>query len=1004
MAWGKFSLFDTVRQICWIALGLIWAQGFPRYERPPRGWEALQRGAVQVWYLRGQENLAQEVGAWSVDAFQEITTLLEFQPEGMLTVRLHPSPRAWAQQPLPTPQGSLTPPSRIVEVFPTGSRAAFAAQVRSRLIATVLEHLYFSDGMRFQNRTLLYIPDWFLWGFAYFWGEGWTGEDIAWLQQLPTSTFALIARRQPPRSPFYRSLYKSIWFYLYRTYGQRKVIDLLYMARLTRSISEALALTLNLSEEELTQKWKAFVESLKQESSLSPEEKLSHPVLSAVVQENQLSYATHRKGSIRYFLQLQDQTYELPGTWPWKNAYEESQVPMAFSPEGKLAWVAYQTEGPLVWIWDPGKRRYDRYPVEVRAIHSMAWEGEGTLWISALTDAGEVALFTLSYPQANLRKAFTAKGDLLWPLPRAGGEVWAIWQPDTSVLRPLSVLWEPPRPVRCKSGQCEPLPFPSLYAAFGGWVPAGESAFTLSDVYGQGHPWWIAADTSQPASGFVPGLHSWAGQRGDTVFFRYAARGRWRLGALPAQALSPRSEVFPPVSAAEVIQFRLQRKGRYAATYALPRPPALPDTARKDTPQSGRQPFYLFDEESDRPRQRRSRFRSVPQAPPPPSIPAVRALGRVPFHLLLADLRMGPTLHPLMRLGWRTELSLQDQQNNHSFRFEWTPYMDLRSSELRLGYTACRYRLQPVAELIKQSHFFSGQRYGRTLRNTTWQGIVGVRWVFTPSVAVEATALGLQAHRYDLQTPDQLDLSAHTLWTGSRFRFLVERVSYRERLAWEGWKLQLRAEAYRAGAEWGFPLVSLQSTRFQPVGRFFVLQLNGHAAWGGSQGRYFLLGGIPDWVNYEYLQRSQIPPLSPAGGYYLAEYAYMPGFPYHARRGRNLLLGSVVARIPLLAWQESPTLPTRPLYGFEWQIGYYIGTTWTTGNPFSQKNPIDAEYIFKPPLVISVQTLKSPFLMSIGTGLTFRIMQLPIGAEVYWPIEEGRTDKPRFLVGFKQEL
>ncbi|RMF53507.1 MAG: hypothetical protein D6750_00905 [Bacteroidetes bacterium] len=993
-----------MRQVSWIALTLVWAQGFPEYELPIQGWEALQRGSVQVWYLRGQESLAQQVSAWSADAFQEITGLLEFQPEGVLTVRLHPSPRAWAQQPLPTPQGSLTPPSRIVEVFPAASRAAFAAQVRSRIIATVLEHLYFSEGMRFQNRTLLYMPDWFWWGFAYFWGEGWTGEDIAWLQQLPPTAFTLIARRQPPRSPFYRSLYKSIWFYLYRTYGQRKVIDLLYMARLTRNISEALALTLNLSEEELTQKWKAFIESLKQEPALPIDESFSSPVLAAAVHTNQVAYAAYRKGAIRYFLQLDGQSYELPGAWPWKNAYEEPQVPLAFSAGGRLAWVAYQTEGPVLWVWDPEKRRYDRYPVEVRAVHSLAWEQEGILWLSALTDAGEVALFTFSYPQGSLRKAFTAKGDLLWPLPRPQGEVWALWQPDTSVLQPLSVVWEPPRPVRCRSGQCEPLPFPSLYAALGGWLPADSGAFTLCDAYGQGHPWWIAPDTNQPASGFVPGLYSWVGRTGDTVFFLYAARGRWRLGSLPAPTIAPRSEVFPPISAAEVIQFRLQRKGRYTSTYAVARPLPAQDTTQKDTPRAERQPFYLFDEESERPRRRRSRPKIVPQEARTPALPTARPLGKVPFHLLLADLRMGPTLHPLMRLGWRTELALQDHQGNHRFRLEWTPYIDLRSSQLQLSYTAYRYRLQPVAELIKQSHFFSEQRYGRTLRNTTWQGVAGVRWVLTPSLAVEATVLGLQAHRYDLQNTDQLDLSAHTFWTGGRFRFLIDRVSYREWFPWEGWKLQLRTETYRHGAQWGFPLVSLQGTRFQPIGRLLMLQLNGHAAWGGLQGRYFLLGGVSDWVNYEYLNRSQIPPLGPAGAYYLAEYAYLPGFPYHARRGRNLLLGSVVARIPLLAWQNSESLPTRPLYGFEWQIGYYIGTTWTTGNPFSQKNPIDAEYIFKPPLVISVQTLKSPFLMSVGTGLTFRIMQLPIGVEVYWPIEEARADKPRFLLSFKQDL
>jgi hypothetical protein len=211
-------------------------------------------------------------------------------------------------------------------------------------------------------------------------------------------------------------------------------------------------------------------------------------------------------------------------------------------------------------------------------------------------------------------------------------------------------------------------------------------------------------------------------------------------------------------------------------------------------------------------------------------------------------------------------------------------------------------------------------------------------------------------------------------------------------------------EGYRREGKWGFPLAYFQVGRFQPVGRFLTLHLKGHAAAGGSQGRYFLLGGVPDWINYTFLNRSQIPPLNPIGAYYLAEYAYLPGFAYHARRGRNLLLASAVARIPLLAWRPLTHLPTRPLYGFEWQVGYYVGTTWTTGNPFSQKNPIDAEFIFRPPLVISVQALKSPFLMSIGTGLTFRLMQLPIGIDTYWPIEEGRLGNLQFLVSLKKEI
>jgi hypothetical protein len=184
-----------------------------------------------------------------------------------------------------------------------------------------------------------------------------------------------------------------------------------------------------------------------------------------------------------------------------------------------------------------------------------------------------------------------------------------------------------------------------------------------------------------------------------------------------------------------------------------------------------------------------------------------------------------------------------------------------------------------------------------------------------------------------------------------------------------------------------------------------VADVVGQAALGSpTNPRFFLLGGIPNWVNYEVQNRSQLPLLGPVGGYYLNTFISLPGYPYHVRRGRNLLLGGIAMRIPLLALNPPPILPTRPIYNLEWKVGFYAATTWSTGNPFSQKNPIDAEYIYKPPLVITVQTLRSPFLMSMGTGIKFQVMGLPFEASLYWPIEEARVGKVQFLLSFQAPL
>jgi hypothetical protein len=62
------------------------------------------------------------------------------------------------------------------------------------------------------------------------------------------------------------------------------------------------------------------------------------------------------------------------------------------------------------------------------------------------------------------------------------------------------------------------------------------------------------------------------------------------------------------------------------------------------------------------------------------------------------------------------------------------------------------------------------------------------------------------------------------------------------------------------------------------------------------------------------------------------------------------------------------SLNTNPAYNIELIPFFDIGTTWTQGNPLSQKNPIDTEVINSYPLTITVQTLKSPFLMGFGAG------------------------------------
>ncbi|MEN2992374.1 MAG: hypothetical protein ABDH91_02340 [Bacteroidia bacterium] len=973
--------------------------------RSGRRWHYLRSEKVIVWHTTEQAKLAEPVLAWAEETLQELVRALDYQPEVIFTVRLHPTPSAWAQQPTWKPKGALTPTPTLVEVYPAATRRDFAAMVRSHLCGAFLEHLYFSEGLRLQNRSLLYMPDWFLWGFAYFWGEGWTVEDIARLQGLSDETFVALMTPESAPSPLRKSLYKSLWFYLYRTYGQRKVLDLLYMTRLTRDIREAIEIILGLEEAALGEKWRAFLRELPGgRAGRGVVELVEQPLLAAAVAPSgsKYAYATLDKGRIRYFIEAEEEIYELPGSWAWRNSYLEPEVPLAFSAEGDLAWLSYTLQGPVLWIEPKAKGPARPYSLPVVAVHSFSWMGAQELLLSALDREAKVRLYRFGLPSGQLSLVGEAQGDLIFP-HAAGGAYWAAWQPDTSQTARLSVVWETFRPVRRlpSSETWDSLPFLPFYSVVGGWLITDTLRLALVDVCGWGVPWHFSRDTSFSVGlADFPGLWRWAGNASGKAYALYYRNGWLRLGAFSLEGLRQSQSVFPALQVAEAIQYRLQRRNARPPE-AKPPPPAPPEPPA-DTSKGYQAIFYLFDEDIGRPARRR---RQVPKPPTPaPTSPSAPVSGLVPYHWLLWDLRMAPTLHPLMRLGWEIELTARDWQGVHEWRFRWVPYINLRSSELELSYRTHKRRWQPLIELYRQSHFFSPQQYGRAVRHITWHGEVGLAYGLTPHWRTEGSLNLLLAQQYDIEVLRNSRQLSEAVWVGPRVQVRHARLSWREHLPWQGWELTLRGEIYYSKNQWGFPLLMAQACRHQPLLQRGVLRLGATALWGGPRGRPLLLGGVPDWVNYHFLNRTQIPFLGAPGTYYLMPYFYLPGFPYHARRGRNLILGQVVLRLPLLAWRAQPFLPTRSLYGFEWQLSYQVGTTWTTGNPFSQRNPIDAEYIYRPPLVISVQALKTPFLMSFGTGLLFRIMRLPIHLGVYWPVEEAVVGRALFVARLGGDL
>ena len=361
------------------------------YEGPVQGpWLVMESGPIVVYYTTGQEAIAKEVALYARDVYEELTYLFDFQLDGSIALRLHPTLYSYAQTRRWRTTDALSALPNLAEVAWLTDKAAFIGQVRSEVTALFLMQFYYGNRVRFQNRVLLYLPDWFLWGFAFFWGEGWTVIDQARLCQNYPRHLRHLWEREAQPDPVYRSMYKAIWYWLYRTYGQKKLIDLLYMVRLTRQVSEALELTLNISEQELTEKWLGFMEELRrreegQEAMVLPVSGMEgmSVIGAAVSPRGEIAVAGwDPKGKrIQYWYLSPDKgKLRLPGGFRWPGGaghygFYDIELPLAYSSGGQLAWISYTGAGAIVWVWNPEKLTGARaYPLSLKSVSSLRWK------------------------------------------------------------------------------------------------------------------------------------------------------------------------------------------------------------------------------------------------------------------------------------------------------------------------------------------------------------------------------------------------------------------------------------------------------------------------------------------------------------------------------------------------------------------------------------------------------------------------------------------------------
>jgi hypothetical protein len=197
-----------------------------------------------------------------------------------------------------------------------------------------------------------------------------------------------------------------------------------------------------------------------------------------------------------------------------------------------------------------------------------------------------------------------------------------------------------------------------------------------------------------------------------------------------------------------------------------------------------------------------------------------------------------------------------------------------------------------------------------------------------------------------------------------------------------------------------FQTIRADVRRYQPVLGSLVLavRLAGSVSLGADPQGHFI-GGINNWaITPSFDNRTDLNPTEQV--YDMAFNTIgspVRGLNFNARNGTQYGAINTELRIPLKRVFRAG-LPGGNMYNWQWVFFYDVATAWTTGNPFSQRNPITEEAINEPPFQVTLQTLRSPFVMGLGTGLSGHLAGIQGRLDIALPVEDGYPGTPRVLV------
>jgi len=1063
----------------------------PQYNAGKYKWESLRSDHFEVWYYDNHQALATHALHYAEAAFEDLGPLLEHMPQYPVQLHVYPSPftyQSYAERRTFYDKRNLH--INVGAVYYPGSQREFNRVIRTEVAEIMLEDMFFGAGFQggVQNRLLLGVPPWYNDGLGLLLGEGWLPHDEALMRSLMDTDYLtpILNEATLYSTP---TVQKSLWRFVAETYGTKRLSEIIYMTRLTRSAENAFISVLGLTLPALTQKWLGYLrDTYKPNPATHWPADTAAQHLDAIKRKpgsticgsalapdgSQLAVALHHNGTYHVVLynpktQTTTQTGIHSRAPHTQTLVRPPHVPLAWSPDGtRLLAALPRAKRMALHLYEPKKANSLSLKLkdDIDMITALSWAPTGERVAMSMAIDGQTDLYIYQADKKTLLRLTNDLADDLDPAWSPDGKTLYFASNRDTLLKPVN-----PKPNYRWAGNSL-----DLYALNPPAPPPPLRRITATPHEDETRPWMAAADTTRLY--YTSTVTGCANLRALSLLHNTAQGGRfltdyptgvwqptatktaarWLLptyhNGLPALYLRTNpdrnQDLYPQLVplAAQMLQ---AYKQHYAA--GLPQQPVLVqvggDTAKTTPPggykpgQPGGQPidtsqynnnianpatpqdtaktkgpkFYVFDEDDQTPKPPKKKNQPALQTPspqtqaqaalPPFDINKIKIVGgdRKRFTLNLRQTEIGLRIDPIYRLGIYGRVYMEDPFRYHQLYGHLGFYTDMRSNDVRIGYLNRQYPVHFGLEAYRAGRYLD---VGQPFTYTTFGLEATLRYPISRYASIGLHPSYLDITRRDLRLTDFTNLDGRTQLAGLRLRFLYDNVKSKANFPLSG----LRAE-FNLGTNYSlqnqdlrYGSATVDVRYYQPLLRNLVLALRISGGMGlGDKAPTYFLGGLDNWINAEFTNRDDLPIRSnDIEALHFSQMALpLRGFGYNARKGTRYGMANAELRVPLLKLFNS-SLTASPLYNLQWVLYYDIGTAWTTGNPFSQQNPIDVTTIFQPPLTITVQSLKGPFVQGFGTGVRALLLGYFVRLDVAWGIEDSAVSKKQFSVSLGTEF